>query len=474
MKMLLVEDNPSVIDLLSEALQDIAAIAVTVAKSRDSALEHLRGHTFDVIVLDLKLPTKDDQLDEEVDHGVFVCTEAQKLARNTPIFVFTAFGTSEVYSKKLMPLATKEDVFGDGAVSVMSAIKKEDLPDLIAEIKTISEKLRSISQVELVGDEERGEVENRLIRVLARRRNASVVELKQLSGGLSGSSVWKFELRDQHGATSQLGVAKLGIMDELLSEKKGYTENIQSLQLGGYAPILDHAQGCTGANGAVFFRLADHCPHDLIEVIRTDPARASSVVQKLRQIQEPWLHNRPTTMLKASDIRRTLVSDDQLSVIVKEYQFISDQLFDARVLSARMCPQHGDLHGANVLVTSKFDPVLIDYGRVGIAPASLDPLTLELSIFFHPSSEVLDKSWLSIEAIRYWRDVDRYAEGCPYIDVLKALRNWQNEVRAGERETFATLFSYCLRQFRFQQTNKEIAGAFTAMASGEIAKSFAS
>ncbi len=38
---------------------------------------------------------------------------------------------------------------------------------------------------------------------------------------------------------------------------------------------------------------------------------------------------------------------------------------------------------------------------------------------------------------------------------------------------FATMFSYALRQFKFDNTNKEIAAAFTAMSSAEIAKSFA-
>ncbi len=472
MKILLVEDNPNVIDRLKEAFADIAEATVTISRSRDAGLQQLRSETFDVIVLDLKIPTKDDQLDEEVDHGVFVCTEAQRLARNTPIFVFTAFGTREIFTKRIMPLANRLDVYGDGEMSVITDIEKEALPDLITALNDINQKIAVINEVELDGHDPRPEVVSRLIRVLARRRNATLVRLNRLSGGLSGSSVWKFDLLDKQGASSLLGVAKVGTMEDLMSEKKGY-ESIQALRAGAYAPFVDVAQGCTGPSGAVFFRLLDHCPSDLVEVIRTSPARAAAIVTRLREIENVWVANRPTATMVASDIRRMLVSDAALESILRSYPGLAQELFEDRRISVRSCSQHGDLHAANVLVNSKDEPVLIDYGRVGLAPASLDPLTLELSIFFHPSYDALDKSWLSIKNVNNWRDLEKYANGCPYIEYLRALRDWQTHVRAGEREMFATMFSYALRQFKFDNTNKEIAAAFTAMSSAEIAKSFA-
>ena len=64
---------------------------------------------------------------------------------------------------------------------------------------------------------------------------------------------------------------------------------------------------------------------------------------------------------------------------------------ERRQVQTRWCCVHGDLHGANVLARKDGECVIIDFGDVGDGPASLDPITLELSLLFHtsrPSSRV--------------------------------------------------------------------------------------
>jgi Ser/Thr protein kinase RdoA (MazF antagonist) len=45
---------------------------------------------------------------------------------------------------------------------------------------------------------------------------------------------------------------------------------------------------------------------------------------------------------------------------------------------------HGDLHGSTALVSASGSAVVVDYGDVAEGPASLDPVTLELSLILHP------------------------------------------------------------------------------------------
>src|SRR6266404_8581055 len=80
-RILLVEDDPRLADMLSEYLGQ-AGFGVTVAPLGVTALERLAGADYDAVVLDLMLPDMD---------GLDVCRQLRAKA-DTPVLMLTARG----------------------------------------------------------------------------------------------------------------------------------------------------------------------------------------------------------------------------------------------------------------------------------------------------------------------------------------------------------------------------------------------
>lgn len=85
MKLLLIEDEPSVISLIQRSLS-AAGHEITVAMDGKSGLEMALKHQFDLIILDLMLP---------VMNGMEVCRNLRNSSSSTPVLMLTALGTTE-------------------------------------------------------------------------------------------------------------------------------------------------------------------------------------------------------------------------------------------------------------------------------------------------------------------------------------------------------------------------------------------
>jgi hypothetical protein len=99
--------------------------------------------------------------------------------------------------------------------------------------------------------------------------------------------------------------------------------------------------------------------------------------------------------------------------------------------------------------------VLIDYGDVAEGPASLDPVTLELSVLFCPQTIPL-MGWPAHEQAQRWGNTDVFLDGCPAAEFIRACRAWAFEVSAGQREVAAVAYSYLMRQLKYPDTDKEL------------------
>lgn len=129
--------------------------------------------------------------------------------------------------------------------------------------------------------------------------------------------------------------------------------------------------------------------------------------------------------------------------------------FENREVQTRWACIHGDLHGCNVLVSSAGATVLIDYGDVGEGPASLDPVTLELSILFHPNAADAAATWPSTEQAKSWGNLDAYLVDCPFPEFIRQCREWALRIAAGNRDVAASAYSYLVRQLKYDGTDKE-------------------
>lgn len=85
MKLLLIEDEPSVISVIQRGLS-ASGYEITVAMDGQSGLQMILQHSFDVIILDLMIP---------VMNGMEVCRRARNAQVATPILMLTALGTTE-------------------------------------------------------------------------------------------------------------------------------------------------------------------------------------------------------------------------------------------------------------------------------------------------------------------------------------------------------------------------------------------
>src|SRR5258706_8750846 len=113
MKILIVEDDENSIALFEAEMPPSGPCITAVARSRDSALTQLQGGGFDLVVLDLKIPTQDGSLDSDINHGLAVHSYVQQQAPGTPILVFSAFGTFKIASR-LGEISPRHDVWGCG------------------------------------------------------------------------------------------------------------------------------------------------------------------------------------------------------------------------------------------------------------------------------------------------------------------------------------------------------------------------
>src|SRR4051812_20310496 len=89
MRVLIVEDDPTVVSLLRESLKD-EGIDWTVAATGEDAVGHLGGMQFDLIVCDLRLPeTAGSEARDEV--GISVLDEISGRCLGTSVMVLSAY-----------------------------------------------------------------------------------------------------------------------------------------------------------------------------------------------------------------------------------------------------------------------------------------------------------------------------------------------------------------------------------------------
>ncbi|NIJ53743.1 response regulator transcription factor [Dyadobacter arcticus] len=85
MKLLLIEDEPSVISVIQRSLT-ASGHEITVAMDGQSGLQMALNHAFDIIILDLMIP---------VINGMEVCRKVRNAQLSTPILMLTALQTTE-------------------------------------------------------------------------------------------------------------------------------------------------------------------------------------------------------------------------------------------------------------------------------------------------------------------------------------------------------------------------------------------
>jgi DNA-binding NarL/FixJ family response regulator len=463
MRILIVEDAPAflaaVIDLV---LRAAPSASVVECKSRDKAVNAIDTGTFDYAILDLKIPSNDEEMDPpETAHGQAVYDTFRTVSPGTPICFLTAFGTDDFISDR-MAEADRSDVWGSGiAEPMVRMLPKGRLLELERIIRAASESLAACDGIEINQNlplgERLTERQKRVLRIFARRNGGRSINVSALTGGMSGLRVLKTEVRDAHGAVRMTCAARVGLLPEIRDEAARYREIVR-LPIGRYTPHCDSVFEGAADHAGTFYTLIPQF-RSLLTVIRQSEPDAVAALGLLMVASQSWTYGHPQKTTTVQSIRQGLISDQALEDFHEHLVGINWQDFERMPVQVYETTQHGDLHGENVLIDNNLQPILIDFACVGDAPSCLDPITLELSFLFHPACRRAVGDWPSTECANNWDNLEVYVGACPFKEFLRATRAWAVQVSGGYRALYATAYAFAARQLKFPDTDKNLARA---------------
>ncbi len=457
MHVLVVEDDADFVAELRQVFAELPGnVDIKVAGSRSAAFGLLENEFFDLIVLDLKIPTIEGALDADPEHGHAVFAHSRTVAPGTPIFVLTG-SPAEDFIPAMLKQQQQVDVWSEGrkvgTVVFLRKIKFDECPTMLSPIAAA---IHGLSDVEL----DRGGVnltvqDDRLIRIFARKFGGTRCQISQIGGGLSGAKVVRVRVTDSGGARVHDAVAKLGSPADVRDEGIRFDNLVSRLDPGATPRKLAVLEFGAGALAGIFYGLAEGFESSAFDIALCQDGRAARAVAGVEAATKRWTDGVPQTRRTIRDVRQRVLGDETLTEILQTYpvNWVSD--FESAQIQTRWACIHGDLHGSNILIATNGSAVLIDYGDVGDGPASLDPVTLELSLLFHPQGVDLG-GWPSLDQARQWGSLDAYLEGCPAAEFVRGCRELAGRVSAGNREVAASAYGYLIRQLKYEDTRKDL------------------
>jgi CheY-like chemotaxis protein len=457
MHILFVEDNKAFSGTVLSSLNQIPSLKVTLAESRASAtaaIAALQEGFFDLVILDLKIPTVDNGLDENQVFGQEIFYLVQKALPGTPIFILSA-SEPDAFSRRLSRHGEKIDVFGSGSpVPTVVHENKEDVDVLLKEVTALAHEIATTDGIELNrGGKELplSDAQKRLLRIFTRRSGGRACFI-ELAGGLSDAIVLKVVVKDDVGAVRSVSIAKLGNSEKILLETQAYENHVKLLTAGAYAPEIFRIEKGVGRNSGVFYSLADEVENSLFDVAKDHAAQFPAVIVNLRGKMGRWNDASKALLLSVADVRRRLLSDDKLNALQTEHELAFINEVERLKLYVNFSCIHGDLHGANVLVSGNSAPVMIDFGDVGPGATCIDPVTLELSLLFHPNGPGREL----VPLLEHWPKIDVYLEGSRLKPAVSACRGWAHDVGGGDKAVLAAAYAFTLRQLKYDTVSPEI------------------
>ena len=452
MKILLVEDNKSYASTLRDQIVSLpTSPQVDIAESRDSAMELLVACFFDIVILDLEIPTVDGAFDLEVEHGqeVFYC--ARNFAPGTPVYILTG-SEPDAFLRGLARQGQSFDLWGDGvAVPTVDYYLKEDGVQLLEKIQNIATRLAATDAIRINTGGQNIDLkpeQKRALKVFTRVNGGSSCKIKKL-GGLSDAVVLKVSVMDAAGHVRCECVGKLGLARHVEKEITAYNSEVKHLRLGAFAPVLSyHDQGLRGFSG-IFYALADEYKETFFDLVSSSPEAAKDVLERIKEALERWSNVKQVKLVSVKEIRQRVLSDEHFNNIVQKYSLQRLISLESREVEISSSCIHGDLHGGNVLVNPDGVPVLIDFGDVGSGFSCLDPLTLELSLLFHPDAITCGLASHLEPVVANWLDLDVYARDNPLAPVLKFCRDWAYELGPHDESVLVMAYLFVLRQLKY-------------------------
>lgn len=461
MKLLVVEDKLTELQIIRDFVNQIQSIQADFALSRDSALKQIDSIEYDLAILDLQIPPDDGSLSTDINHGMMVLEHLQKIQPWISIYFFSAFGTVSRVSD-LLDNNRKEDLFGSGQChSMIRFIQKTDLSECTKAIQKYSEELSTLDEIKVLDttNTDLSVEHKRLLQIFARGFRGERVEAQILTGGKSGAKTMKVNVIDNAGSVKSVAIAKLANYALIQEELEGFSQHVSPiLPIGSFAHHIRSITVGARSNGGNFFGLASQYQQNIYELLLVDESKACEAVSQLSAFEKDWLTNAPKRRLSVGTLRRTYITDEKFATYRDRFEKDWLDEMEEREFETVWCPQHGDMHGFNILVDDNSVPLLIDYGQTKPAPASFDPLSLELSIWFHPDAAFLRQDLLVQPDFDSWANLPEYKKSVTYTRFTEHCRNWS--IASSENDpvsTFVMAFAFSCRQLKHPKTEKNSA-----------------
>lgn len=456
-RVLLIEDEKAQAEAIEHACRERASreLSVTVARNAEEARAAIAADEFDLIVCDLALPPHAGTLDIDRQQGIDLLMAIRRDHPGTPVLVLSGYLDVPV-AQEIAEASRSVDIFGsDNERQLVRSFRKQDLDDCVAVAGEMLAEIEGLADVaiQITDETQLSPSHERTLQIFGRRNNGSIVRASDMGGGLSGVQTLRVEVIADPGGRQSLAAAKLGPLDRILGEARRYDQIAGLLPPGLGAPFLRTVDAGSGAEGGVFYRLADEHTRSLFDCLPDSEHETCQVIEKLRDRFRDTYADASVLERPLKDIRSGFIGDAVLRDLSYELSFL-DAAENLRI-PVSDCTQHGDLHGTNVLVNPSGEPLLIDYADVRTGPAATDPVTLELSTVFHPAARDLRGDWPSPASAAAWLDVDRFVEDCPFPDFIRACREWTLAVSRSSQEPAATALAYVLRQLKYDDPPHE-------------------
>lgn len=468
MKVLIVEDEDHVASRLSRRLSSLEPpITTVISRSRSSALEALRLEEFDFIICDLRLPPYDGGLDTDEAHGLAVHSEVKAITPGTPCLFFTGFATSSNVREQLSG-GGRQDVFGTGDDYAMTRLlNKDEFVDCVERLDAFNNELAALDAITiklLDASHSLDSLEERALRLVARRLGGTYIQASNL-GGLSGAQTLRVSIQDPRDRTIASYFVKIGQRLKIDIEKKNYSQYVSPLlKMGGFPALDREIQGGIGKREALFYQLADQYTLSLFDILSHDEDVAVGIVENLRTVLAPWAEFAERRKYRIRELREQRV--DKSLLLNHGLSPEQIKIFEKVESDITMSYQHGDLHGSNVLCDGADRTIVIDFANVGLAPACIDPLILELSVLFHSDSPFQNDPWPTIAQAERWFNLNDYLAGCPVPSFIEKCREWASSM-GDESDLIPVVYGEALRQLKYPDTNHGLAVAIANAAMRE-------
>ncbi|GAB1044642.1 MAG: hypothetical protein SPiBPW_30110 [Shewanella algae] len=437
-------------------LREIGAKEIYHAVDYDEALEKLRHHDIDYVVLDLAIPRNSDDIVPNIYNGLNLASHIRSNYSGTPILILTGQQTEEAVEQFVED--QEPTTFWDGKRK--SLVKVRPKRRVNEAIDLLSNAVRELNLIDDIEIQEIGcqldYLEKRVIRIFCKENSAIAARVKTLNDGLSSAKVLQVCLVNGFGAdlpwTSLVKIDKKFKIDQ---ESKNFRLYVNKLPVASYPNVLsEYVAGCAEKKG-ICYRFATHYDKNYFNFLTSDEEKTIIILNTLRDILSVWSDDKQVKSVSIANIRSLICPEHKYQALTEIRTRFGLDEFEKKLLHANFSVQHADLHGLNILVSDSLNPIIIDYGDIKLAPSVLDIVTLELSQYFHP--HLRNGGECELHLFESWYDNERFIELNSFPRVARFLREWKTANCFMEREYIATVYAYALRQLTYKEPNDQIA-----------------